>query len=106
MPGVTILQAAAAEGAAAAAWYESQQPGLGSEFEAALQAALDLLETPVAPLVAVPGPAGARGAMRIVLRRFPFDVVVVPARDGWLIVAFAHHSRRPGYWRDRTRRRT
>lgn len=48
MPAVQILQAAAAEGAAAAAWYESQQPGLGSEFEAALQAARSHGVTPIA----------------------------------------------------------
>lgn len=58
MPVVRILQTAAAE---TAPWYESQRPGLGVEFESAVQAALDLMETPIAPLVAVPGRAGDRG---------------------------------------------
>jgi hypothetical protein len=37
------------------------------------------------------------------LRRFPYDVVVVDRPDEYLVVAIAHQSRRPGYWRDRQR---
>ena len=35
--------------------------------------------------------------------RFPYDVVVVERQNETIVVAFAHHSRQPGYWRDRLR---
>ena len=80
---------------------KSNGPDLAREFEHAVDAALDLLEDELVPLVFLPGTAGERGTKRLVLKRFPYDVVV-QERDGEiLVVAFAHHSRRPGYWRDR-----
>jgi hypothetical protein len=103
MRTVRVLDAAADEAIEAAAWYEREQPGLGREFEMAINAALDLIEAEFPPLVSLPGAAGTRGAKRLVMRRFPFDVVVVELGDAWIVVAFAHHARRPGYWRDRLR---
>ena len=101
MPKIKVLDAAADEAVEAAARYELQQPGLGIDFERAVDAALDLLEEEFAPLVSMPGAAGTHGAKRIILKRFPYDIVV-KERDGEIIViAIAHHSRRPGYWRDR-----
>lgn len=85
------------------AWYELQRPGLGKEFDAAVQAALDLLEQGIVPLTPMPGAAGERGAMRLMLKRFPYDIVVFDHLDETLVVAVAHQSRRPGYWRDRQR---
>ena len=38
---------------------------------------------------------------RVLLRRFPFGVVYRVKTDVAEVVAFAHHSRRPGYWTDR-----
>lgn len=35
------------------------------------------------------------------LGRFPFTVVVAVLRDEVVIVAVAHQSRKPGYWRER-----
>ncbi|MGQ0834224.1 MAG: hypothetical protein ACT4O5_04745 [Gammaproteobacteria bacterium] len=90
-----ILTAAANEGAEAAAWYERERPGLGEDFQRAVDAALDLLEEDIVPLAPAVGSAGKRGAKRLALRRFPYDVVVI---------AFAHHARRPGYWRKRMQR--
>lgn len=85
----------------AAAWYESERYGLGAEFESAINAALDLLEEEIVPLVAMTGAAGNRGAKCLLLRRFPYAVVVVERDSTILVVAFAHHARRPSYWRDR-----
>jgi toxin ParE1/3/4 len=98
---LSILDAAAEEAAEAAAWYELQRPGLGKEFEYAVDAALDLLEEDIVALSPFPGAAGERGAKRLILRRFPYDVVVRETGAGMVVIAFAHHSRRPGYWRDR-----
>lgn len=101
MRTVRLHPAAAQEAVEAAAWYELQRPGLGAEFASALEAALDLLEGEAFPLVPAPGAAAKRGAMRLILRRFPFAIVVVDQGNEILVLAVAHHSRRPGYWRDR-----
>ena len=98
---VKILEEAAEEAVEAVAWYEQEHPGLGIEFDHAVNAALDLLEDEVIPLTNLPGIAGAIGVKRLVLRRFPFDIVVRESADEIIVIAIAHHSRRPGYWRNR-----
>jgi toxin ParE1/3/4 len=104
MRRVRILDEAAEEASEAAKWYESQRPGLGAEFERAVDAALDLLEEDLVPLTAMPGSSGQRGATRLILKRFPYDVVVYESGgDELIVIAFAHQSRRPGYWRVRWR---
>jgi len=103
MRTLRILAAAAEEAAEAAAWYEKERPGLGIDFQNAVEAALDVLEQDVVPLTSLPGMSGARGAKRLMLRRFPYSVIVREDETEIVVVAFAHHSRRPGYWRDRTR---
>lgn len=96
-----VVRIHAAEAVAAAAWYESERRGLGAEFEHAINAALDLLEQEIVPLTAMTGAAGNRGAKCLLLRRFPYVVVVVERDTVILVVAFAHHARCPGYWRER-----
>jgi plasmid stabilization system protein ParE len=101
MRRVRIHAAAAEEAAEAAAWYERERPGLGVDFERAMDAALDLLEEELVPLVSVPGIAGTRGVKRLLLRRFPYSVIVRESATEVIVVAFAHTARRPGYWRGR-----
>lgn len=43
------------------------------------------------------------GTRRLVLRRFPFSIVYTISGHDIRVLAVAHHSRRPGYWRQRTR---
>jgi toxin ParE1/3/4 len=102
VPKVRILRQANEEAEAAAAWYEQERRGLGTEFAEAIEAALDVIEDGFLPLSPMPGIAGNQGAKRLILRRFPYDVVVVDRAHERIVVAFAHHSRKPGYWRDRT----
>jgi hypothetical protein len=101
MRTLRIHAEAAQEALEAAAWYERQQPGLGADFQRAIDAALDLLEEGIVPLRPVPLAARARGVKRLRLKRFPFDVIVVERETEVLVIAFAHHARRPGYWRHR-----
>lgn len=103
MRRVRIHAAAADEAVEAAAWYEKERPGLGAEFQWAIDAALDLLEAQVVPLAVVPGVSGTQGAKRLFLRRFPYAVIVRESAGEVLVVAFAHTARRPGYWRNRLR---
>ena len=102
MRKVRILQQAAEEAMAAADWYEKESKGLGAEFAAALEIAIDLIAEDVLPLSPMPGKAGASGAKRLILKRFPYDIVVMEGKQKALIVAVAHHSRKPGYWRKRS----
>lgn len=102
MPKVRILRQAADEAEAAAAWYEQERRGLGTEFAQAIEAAIDVIEDSFLPLSPMPGSSGRHGAKCLILRRFPYDIVVVDRDDERIVVAFAHHSRKPGYWRERT----
>lgn len=102
MPQLRILRQAAEEAEAAAAWYERERAGLGTEFLEAIEAAIDVIESGFLPLSPLPGSVGVLGAKRLILRRFPYAIVVVDRGDEKIIVAFAHHSRKPGYWRERT----
>ena len=101
MRSLRILGEAAQEAIEAVAWYEAERPGLGGEFADAIDAALDLIEQDILPLLPCAGEAGFEGAKRIILRRFPYEIVVVERQNEIIVVAFAHHSRKPGYWRDR-----
>jgi len=101
MRRLRIHAEAANEAAEAAAWYEKERPGLGEDFARAVDAALDLLEEEIVPLVALPGAAGVRGVKRLLLRRFPYAVVVRESSEEILVLALAHTARRPGYWRRR-----
>jgi hypothetical protein len=101
MRRVRVHAAAAEEAAEAAAWYEKERAGLGVDFERAMDAALDLLAEEMVPLTTVPGAAGARGVKRLLLRRFPYAVVVRESAAEVVVIAFAHTARRPGYWRGR-----
>lgn len=42
------------------------------------------------------------GTRRLLLRRFPFDVVYIIENEKLVLVALAHHRRKPGYWQDRS----
>jgi toxin ParE1/3/4 len=50
---------------------------------------------------AVTGFAGHYDVRQFALQRFRYLVVVAVIRDERFVVALAHTSRRPGYWRDR-----
>ena len=98
---VRILGDAAEEAIEAAAWYERQRPGLGADFFVAFDDAVDLVQEQLVPLSRCPGRAGVSGARRVILKRFPYDIVIVEHAAELIVIAVAHQSRRPGYWRER-----
>ena len=103
MPRVRIDSAAAQELAEAVAWYEGESPGTGERLLDAFEAAVSLLREEPLPLAAMTGQSGRLGAKRLLLHRFPFDVIVIEERDELVVIAVAHQSRRPGYWMARLR---
>ena len=97
---ILIHEAAVDEAVEAAAWYEAKREGLGKEFQRAIDIALDLLEEAIVPLRPSPSSTDVH-TKRLRLRRFPFDVVITERSTETIVIAFAHHARRPGYWRQR-----
>jgi len=100
---VRILEEASQEAIEAAAWYEYEQAGLGAEFSAAIDAAIDVIEENIIPLSPLPEEAGDTGAKRIILDRFPYDIVAIELPEKTVVIAIAHHSRKPGYWLGRNK---
>lgn len=92
-----FVAAARAEFLAEVAYYNEVQPGLGSRFTAAVEAAA--LRAATFPLSGSPALAGTR---RMIVRDFPFSIFYRPQEDGALVFAVAHHARRPGYWTHRS----
>lgn len=98
---VRIDEEAADELADAARWYERHRRGLGRELVAAVRRAFAAIsENPQAWSLA-PGVSPDFDVRRLPLHRFPFAVVYLELEDEIRILALAHGSREPGYWRRR-----
>lgn len=98
---VRVEDAARNELRAVVAWYEDKQPGLGEEFFVEVERILQLIERHPGLGVSVPRVPIERGTRRLPLRRFPYTVVYRETDVEIQIVAFAHNSRKPGYWSSR-----
>jgi toxin ParE1/3/4 len=96
VPDILFLPAARQELLAAVDHYEAVSSGLGEEFIAEVEHAVARVAT--FPDHGSPYFADTR---RIVLRKFPFDVVYCELSHGLLVVAIAHHRRKPFDWRTR-----
>jgi plasmid stabilization system protein ParE len=80
-------------------FYELRVSGLGSRLIDEVQQATELLaERPEL------GQRIDEVFHRMVLHRFPYSLIYSAEADRLWVVAVAHQSRRPGYWRDRTDR--
>ena len=96
---VIYLDPARDEMIEAARWYDDQQRGVGGEFLDEVDRAIDrLLFDPEAR------PTLAANVFRQRVDRFPFDLVYQSRPNQIVIVAAAHHSRKPAYWRRRNPR--
>ena len=79
-----------------AAWYESEVPGLGLDFAEEVERVIELLlENPDL------GAAVDGDTRHFVLRRFPFSVIYAVVGELIYVLAVAHGSRGPLYWRSR-----
>ena len=78
-------------------YYEGQAPGLGKDLILDVEGSLNLIFE--FPNLGSPGPAGTR---RIHLHRFPYSLVYRIEPEVLRVIAFEHHRRRPGFWKDRT----
>jgi len=98
-----VLDEAEDELKAAEATYEEQVAGLGADFRLEISRALELIGSLPRSGRPVPDmPVGAEVRQAFV-RRFPFSVIYMLEPTSIWVIAFAHHRRRPGYWRRRVR---
>lgn len=77
-------------------YYETKSVGLGLDFEQEISRALgDIQEEPNR------WPTRKHGTRCRLLRRFPYIIYYLELQDIIWVVAVAHTSRRPYYWRKR-----
>lgn len=88
---------------AAIAYYEEQRPGLRVAFYLEVESTIALAEQNPGVGSSVRGANEASSLRTYVVRRFPFLVWTAAEGDERYVIAVAHASRRPGYWRDRLR---
>jgi toxin ParE1/3/4 len=80
--------------------YEEERSGLGDELWSQVQHALELISEH--PRVGnVVRTRTGRQLRRLLVRRFPFYVIYREWPEFIEVIAFAHTSRRPRYWRTR-----
>jgi hypothetical protein len=95
-----LLDEADAEFTDTAQWYENERKGLGEIFIAeVIDAFLDIERHPRRSGLC-PN-CGNRELRHRSLHHFPHSVVYEVFESECIIVAIAHPSRRPNYWRDR-----
>jgi plasmid stabilization system protein ParE len=90
------LRVASEELSEALTWYRDRSPQVAEELWLRIQdARRSILLYPLAsPLI-------ERRVRRFILSGFPYDMVYVVLDNEVLIVAYAHHSREPLYWKSR-----
>ena len=82
--------------AESAVFYESRVRGLGKTFSSEVQRTINLVRN-------YPELGSSLGskARRVLVRRFPYNVIYRHESGQIFILAVAHQRRRPGYWKER-----
>jgi toxin ParE1/3/4 len=93
-----VLDGAKADIRQSARWYEEQATGAGAALVLAVDEAIGkVMHAPERWPMLTPN------YRRYVLRAYPYSVIYRVREDVIFVVAVAHHSREPGYWRSRDR---
>ena len=95
-----VLSTAEAEATEAACWYDDQAIGLGELFLSEYAAALSAIEVDPLRFGLLETETAGR-FRRCILKRFPYTVIFEILSEEVVVLAVAHASRRPSYWRDR-----
>lgn len=83
----------------AARYYEKEASGLGLTFLSAMHRAVHEIETnPEAWAIL------RQNIRKKTISRFPYNLLYSIESDTILIIAVAHHKRRPNYWRARLKK--
>ena len=79
-----------------ALFYDSRVKGLGESFTSEVQRTVEMIrEHPD-----LGSPLGSK-VRRVLVRRFPYNIIYRHDANRIFILAVAHQRRRPGYWRHR-----
>jgi plasmid stabilization system protein ParE len=89
---------ARAEVREAAAYYAGKRRGLGKEFRAEVEAAVERIRKNPKAFT----PYGNEGLRKCVLDRFPYNIYFQELDDAIWVAAVAHQRRQPDYWAGRT----
>ena len=96
---IIILDEAEHELVEAIGYYESKSPGLGLDFLNEIQFGLEIIRR-----LPTLWPLRKDGTRRYLVHRFPYLVVYMHHEDHIWVIAFAHCKRKPGYWKERTKK--
>ncbi|HTW45942.1 MAG TPA: type II toxin-antitoxin system RelE/ParE family toxin [Acidobacteriaceae bacterium] len=78
-------------------WYENESAGLGQQFLAAVEAAIERICTNPRQF-----PVVYKNVCRALLRRFPYALMsVIEDDNGLTVIACFHGSRDPAHWQGR-----
>ena len=95
MAEVIVRPGAQTDIRAVALWYESQRPGLGSEFTLRFDGLVErIAQNPLQ------FPEIGSGVRRALLQRFPYAIYFVVAACP-IVIAVLHHRRHPDTWKRR-----
>ncbi len=94
-----VLPDAEAELLKAALWYENQRTGLGEELYDQVLATIESIGKHPLRFPLFEAAANPRQLRRALVTRFPYVVIYDVRQDFVLIVAVAHTSQRPEYWK-------
>ena len=96
MPEIELHPQADDEMRAAAAFYEIRQADLGERFLSRIEAAFEsILAHPLAYQIIV------ENYRRRLVEQFPYSIIYRTEADRIFVLAIAHWSRKPYYWRAR-----
>ncbi|MCU0761117.1 MAG: type II toxin-antitoxin system RelE/ParE family toxin [Steroidobacteraceae bacterium] len=84
----------------ATAWYRRRNPVAAARFAASMKLALASIRDGTAPMQTIPD----SGLQRMILRDFPYQIIVEERLLDRQVVAISHQARAPGYWRTRVQR--
>lgn len=98
MKPLLISRPASDELTEAVRWYELRRSGLGGDFHDAIVRTIELIR--LHPEIGT-ARTGRLPHRQLRVTGFPYKVVYRLRKDDIYVVAVAHTSRRPGYWKDR-----
>ena len=96
MKPLIVAEEAEDELAGSVAFYENRESGLGLDFQSAAQRVLKKIASSPDRW-----PIGKYGTTHYLMQRFPFVIHYLDMPDRIWVVAFAHTSRKPNYWKTR-----
>ena len=77
-------------------YYEEQQTNLGERFEKEIHSTLNRIQKFPNMYVKI-----RKDVRKCVVNKFPFNLLYSVEEDHILIIAIAHHHRKPDYWVER-----